>query len=66
MERLDKKRVRELLREADDKWYRQHSGKYEYQGHLDFTAGYIAENYHKPPKKLRLPRAEEKGRRQKK
>jgi hypothetical protein len=62
MGKLDRERVRELLREADDKWYLQHSGKYEYQGHLDFVADYIARNYHKPRKKLKQPRLKLKER----
>jgi len=51
VEGLDEKRVRELLQEADDKWFRQHSGKYEYEGHLDFVADYIAKNYYGESKK---------------
>lgn len=53
MEKLDPKRIRELLQEADDKWFAQHPGKFDYQKHLDFTASYIIDNYHRKPKKAR-------------
>ena len=46
-EKLDEKRIADLLREADDRWFKTHSGQYKYQEHVDFTAAYIAKNYHK-------------------
>ncbi|HUV56859.1 MAG TPA: hypothetical protein VMV84_06460 [Dehalococcoidales bacterium] len=48
MEKLDEERIRHLLGKADDKWYKEHpSPGWKYQEHLDFTAKYIAENYHR-------------------
>jgi len=44
-EKLDKVRIRELLQKADDKWYAQHSGRFNYQSHLDFVADYIVKHY---------------------
>ena len=45
--KLDKERILELLAEADTKWFKNHSGKYSYREHLDFTADYIAKHYEK-------------------
>lgn len=44
-EKLDKIVIRELLEEADRKWFSQNSANYNYQGHLDFVVGYIVRNY---------------------
>ena len=44
-EKLDRQRIRQLLQEADDKWYAKHSGNFNYQSHLDFVADYIAKHY---------------------
>lgn len=46
-EKLDQKVIVRLLREADDRWYRTHSGEYKYQEHIEFEAAYIAKNYHR-------------------
>jgi hypothetical protein len=50
LEKLDQKRIRELLQEADNRWFAQNPGKPDYQKHLDFTAAHIASNYHRPLK----------------
>jgi len=49
--KLDKNRILELLAEADAKWFKSHSGQFNYREHLDFTADYIAKNYDRQPKK---------------
>jgi len=46
-EHLDKKRILELLAQADTKWFNAHSGQPKYREHLEFTAEYLAKNYHK-------------------
>jgi hypothetical protein len=46
-EKLDQKVIVRLLREADDRWYRTHSGEYKYQEHIEFEAAYIAKNYYR-------------------
>ncbi len=43
---LDKGRLKDLLREADRKWF-GHNSKLDYEGHLNFTAAHIAQNYDK-------------------
>ena len=45
--RLDKDRVLYLLAEADSKWFLNHHGEFKYRDHLEFVAGYVANNYHK-------------------
>ena len=47
---LDKARILQLLAEADTKWVGSHSGQFNYREHLEFTANYIARNYHKETK----------------
>jgi len=44
---LDKKRVLELLTKADTKWFKDHSGQFNYREHLEFAADYVATNYDK-------------------
>ncbi len=44
---LDKARLLQILREADDKWYISHSSQFKYHEHLEFIAEYIAKNYHR-------------------
>ena len=44
---LGKDRVLQLLAEADTKWFKSHSGQFNYREHLEFTADYLAKNYHK-------------------
>ena len=46
-ERLEKDRILQLLAEADTKWFKSHSGQFNYREHLEFTADYLARNYHK-------------------
>ena len=46
-EYLEKDRVLQLLAEADTKWFKSHSGQFNYREHLEFTADYFARNYHK-------------------
>ena len=46
-EYLEKDRVLQLLAEADTKWFKSHSGQFNYREHLEFTADYLAKNYHK-------------------
>lgn len=46
-EKLDQQRIRQLLQEADDKWFTAHFGHYNYHDHLDFVAIYIARNYNR-------------------
>jgi hypothetical protein len=48
--KLDKDRISKLLSEADTKWFKSHSGQYNYREHLDFTADYISRNYDRPKK----------------
>lgn len=50
-EKLDKEMMLRLLRKADSKWFAQHSGQFNYQEHLAFTAEYVARNYHKESQK---------------
>ena len=45
-ERLKKDRVLQLLAEAGTKWFKSHSGQFNYREHLEFTADYLAKNYH--------------------
>jgi hypothetical protein len=47
VERLDRERIKQLLQEADDKWFGNRPKKQDYQSHLSFTASYVAENYHR-------------------
>lgn len=44
---LDKERLKTLLEQADDKWFRANASRTDYRGHLEFIADYIAKNYHK-------------------
>lgn len=44
---LDKEKLTQLLREADDRWFASHSGGYKYSEHLVHTAGYITKNYNR-------------------
>ncbi|GAI66745.1 unnamed protein product [marine sediment metagenome] len=46
--KLDKEKIQQLLRQADERWYTQHSGSYNYQEHLGFTADYISKRYRPP------------------
>ena len=46
-EHLEKDRVLHLLAEADTKWFKSHSGQFNYREHLEFTADFLAKNYHK-------------------
>ena len=46
-EHLEKERILQLLAEADTKWFKSHSGQFNYREHLEFTADYLAKNYHK-------------------
>jgi hypothetical protein len=45
----DRDKILELLAKADTAWYEGHSGdpsgRDDYRRHIEFTAGYIAENY---------------------
>ena len=55
--KLDKDRVLELMAEADTKWYNQHSSstsRWSYREHQEFTADYIARNYDKKSKKVKV------------
>jgi hypothetical protein len=45
--KLDEKVIVRLLREADNRWYKTHSGQYKYQEHIEFEAAYIAKNYYR-------------------
>lgn len=45
MAALDPQLIKALLQRADDRWYAEHHGKYDYQEHLDFTVGYLVRNY---------------------
>ena len=47
VENLEKKRILHLLAAADTRWFSSHSGQFKYREHLEFTADYIARNYHK-------------------
>jgi len=49
--KLDKEIIRGLLQKADDRWFATHSGQFNYQEHLEFTAEYVARNYHKETQK---------------
>jgi len=46
-EHLEKDRVLQLLAEADTKWFKSHSGQFNYREHLEFTVDHLAKNYHK-------------------
>ena len=43
--KLDRETLRKLLQKADEKWFITHSGKFNYQEHLDFTTHYIVKHY---------------------
>lgn len=45
--KLDRDQIRQLLREADEKWYAKHALDFDYNGHLDFVAAYIVKHYNK-------------------
>lgn len=62
-ERLEKDRVLQLLAEADTKWFKSHSGQFNYREHLGFTADYLAKNYHKGKKHRSDPGLGERNRR---
>ena len=62
MEHLDPERLKDLIRRADDKWYAEHSGKYDYQEHLVFTARYIVVHYRNSHKKVERREREQKER----
>lgn len=47
MEKLDRDKVRQTLVDSDLKWFSTHTGQYDYQAYLDFTAEYIAIHYHR-------------------
>ena len=42
----------QLMREADDKWF-PHQEKFDYNGHLAFTAKYIVSNYQRRERRLK-------------
>lgn len=42
---LDKETIRQLLEEADRKWWDKHSGSCHYSEHLDFVAEYLVKRY---------------------
>lgn len=44
-EKLDRKKIRKLLEEADRKWMNSHSGSWHYSDHLDFQADYLVKKY---------------------
>ena len=46
-EYLEQDCVLQLLAEADTKWFKSHSGQFNYREHLEFTADFLAKNYHK-------------------
>ena len=48
--KLDQQTIKQLLREADDQWYKTHGSSYNYQEHLDFQAAYIVRNYNQKRK----------------
>lgn len=50
-EKLDQDRIRQLLKEADDRWYASHRGAFNYQSHLDFVAAYIGKHYNRVKEK---------------
>lgn len=43
--RLDEEQLYQLLRDADDLWYREHTNTSTYREHLEFTAEFISKNY---------------------
>ncbi len=50
-EKLDVKKLRWLLANADIKWFSEHSDGFKYRDHLEFTAEYIVKHYKKEAKK---------------
>lgn len=46
MDALDKEKLKKLLREADTKYYASapDNRKFDYEGHLDFTADYLVKH----------------------
>jgi len=44
-EKLDKDKISELLRKADEKWYTSHGEQFKYQEHLEFSAEYLVKHY---------------------
>lgn len=52
-EKLDRERIKQLLEEADRKWFANHGGKFAYQEHLEFLASYLVANYNRKGKLAR-------------
>ena len=48
--KLDREKIRQLLEEADRKWFSKNLGRFDYKAHLDFVADYVVNNYHKKSK----------------
>jgi len=47
VEKLDTDRLKLVLQEADNTWFRDHSGDFNYQKYLDFVAEYVSKNYNR-------------------
>lgn len=45
--KLDQTKIQDLLEGADKRWFKNHSGQFNYREHLAFTAEHIAKNYYK-------------------
>lgn len=48
---LDKEKIKLLMVNADIAWFEKHDGAYDYRGHVEFAAEYIAKNYGRMKKK---------------
>lgn len=55
-EKLDKETIRELLVKADRKWFSLHEAGFNYQEHINFTAGYIVSQYHRAARRSKKER----------
>lgn len=57
---LNERVLRDLITEADQKWFAKHHGQYDYKAHVTSIAGYVSlhyerrvnsENRKRPPEK---------------
>ncbi len=52
MEKLNKDRIKQLIRESDTAWFNKNPHSlWTYREHLNFTADYIVKNYNRTQKK---------------
>jgi phage anti-repressor protein len=52
---LNKEQVEKILREADRKWFKEHTGEYKYSEHIEFVADYLSRHYRERRPTKRTP-----------